>query len=103
MSVLANTGPMTSPILLPTAHALAALPRGEGGARGLGARARGTRGVGSPVAGSREAGEIAAAADELLAAALPLIEQRGITLVGLTVTNLVDADGADQLPLFKPP
>jgi DNA polymerase-4 len=50
-----------------------------------------------------QASEIAAAADELLAAALPLIEQRGITLVGLTVTNLVDADGADQLPLFKPP
>ncbi|HEV3002304.1 MAG TPA: DNA polymerase IV [Solirubrobacteraceae bacterium] len=42
---------------------------------------------------------IAAAACELLAAAAPLVERRGITLVGLTVTNLDGPGGAEQLAL----
>ncbi|HEX8103992.1 MAG TPA: DNA polymerase IV [Solirubrobacteraceae bacterium] len=46
-----------------------------------------------------DAEAIAAAAGELLAAALPLIERRGITLIGLTVTNLDGAKPA-QLALF---
>lgn len=41
---------------------------------------------------------IAAAARELLDAAMPAISRRGITLVGLTVTNLCGTSG--QLPLF---
>jgi DNA polymerase IV len=41
---------------------------------------------------------IAAVAGELLAAAMPAIEQRGITLVGLTVTNIVGV--TPQLELF---
>jgi DNA polymerase-4 len=45
-----------------------------------------------------EPAAIAAAARELLSAAAPLIERRGITLVGLTVTNIEPA--SDQLPLF---
>jgi DNA polymerase-4 len=45
---------------------------------------------------------ILAAARALLAAAVPLIERRGITLVGVSVTNLVDARTI-QLPLpFDP-
>ena len=36
--------------------------------------------------------EILAAARTLLAAATPLIEARGITLVGISLTNLEDAD-----------
>ena len=36
--------------------------------------------------------EILAAARSLLAAATPLIETRGITLVGISLTNLEDAD-----------
>jgi DNA polymerase-4 len=39
-----------------------------------------------------------AAARQLLAAAMPTIERRGITLIGLTFTNLLD-DGAIQLAL----
>jgi DNA polymerase-4 len=41
---------------------------------------------------------------ELLDAAMPLVERRGITLVGVAVTNL-DGDGARQLslPLFGDP
>jgi DNA polymerase IV len=50
-----------------------------------------------------DAAEIAAAGEELLAAALPLIERRGVTLVGLTVTNLAEKGDAGQLPLFEPP
>jgi DNA polymerase-4 len=47
-------------------------------------------------------GPIAAASQELLDAAMPLIERRGVTLVGLTVTNLDTASGVHQLalPLF---
>ena len=41
---------------------------------------------------------ILAAARSLLAAALPVIERRGITLVGVAVANLDDAD-ASQLGL----
>ena len=41
---------------------------------------------------------ILAAVRELVATALPLIERRGITLVGIAVTNLDDS-GAVQLPL----
>jgi DNA polymerase-4 len=43
---------------------------------------------------------IAGAARELLDAAAPLIERRGITLIGLAVTNLDVAVGAEQLLLF---
>ncbi len=42
---------------------------------------------------------IAGAAADLLGAAMPLVERRGITLVGLTVTNLDGARGAEQLAL----
>jgi len=42
--------------------------------------------------------EILAAARELFGAARPLIAERGITLLGLTLTNL-DDEGALQLPL----
>jgi DNA polymerase-4 len=42
---------------------------------------------------------IAGAAGELLRAARPLIDRRGITLVGITVTNLDGARGAEQLTL----
>jgi DNA polymerase IV len=45
-----------------------------------------------------DAAAIAAAARELLDAAMPAIERRGITLVGLTVTNLYGTSG--QLALF---
>jgi len=45
---------------------------------------------------------IAAVLRELLDAAMPLVERRGITLVGLTLTNLVGADGS-QLVLFEAP
>jgi DNA polymerase-4 len=41
---------------------------------------------------------ILAAARDLLAAAAPMIERRGITLVGIAVSNL-DDDGAVQLAL----
>jgi DNA polymerase-4 len=47
-----------------------------------------------------DAGAIAAAARELLEAAAPLVDRRGITLVGITVTNLDGAGGAEQLALF---
>ena len=43
---------------------------------------------------------LAAAARGLLGAAMPLIERRGITLVGITVTNL-EGGGAEQLTLFE--
>jgi DNA polymerase-4 len=50
-----------------------------------------------------DAGPIAAALRELLDAAMPLVRQRGITLVGVTVTNLDGVGSADQLalPLFR--
>jgi DNA polymerase IV len=46
---------------------------------------------------------IAAAARGLLDAAMPLVDRRGITLVGVTVTNLDGTSGAHQLalPLFE--
>jgi DNA polymerase-4 len=49
-----------------------------------------------------EAAPIAAASRALLDGAMPLVERRGITLIGLTVTNL-DGPGADQLtlPVFE--
>ena len=43
---------------------------------------------------------VAGAARSLLTAAMPLVERRGITLVGLTVTNLEGESGAEQLPLW---
>lgn len=46
-----------------------------------------------------DAGPIAAATRELLDAAMPLVEQRGITLLGVTVTNLDGASGVQQLAL----
>jgi DNA polymerase-4 len=47
-----------------------------------------------------DARAIAGAARELLDAASPVIEQRGITLIGLAVTNLDVAVGEEQLLLF---
>jgi DNA polymerase-4 len=47
-----------------------------------------------------DAGAIAAATRELLDAAMPLVESRGITLVGVSVTNLDGPGGAGQLALF---
>jgi DNA polymerase-4 len=51
-----------------------------------------------------DAEPIAAAALELLALAMPLVERRGITLVGVSVTNLDAAGTAEQLalPLDRP-
>jgi DNA polymerase-4 len=46
-----------------------------------------------------DGGTVAAAARELLDGAMELVERRGITLVGLTVTNLHDTGGAEQLLL----
>jgi DNA polymerase-4 len=48
-----------------------------------------------------DARAIARAARELLDAASPVIERRGITLIGLAVTNLDAAIGAEQLLLFE--
>ena len=42
---------------------------------------------------------ILTAARELLAAAIPIIESRGITLVGISVMNLADSRGQLRLPL----
>jgi DNA polymerase IV len=44
---------------------------------------------------------LAAAARELLEAAMPLVERRGITLVGVAVTNLDGADAPRQLSLLE--
>ena len=49
-----------------------------------------------------DAAPVAAACRGLLDAAMPLVEQRGITLLGVTVTNLDGAPGAEQLALFDP-
>jgi DNA polymerase IV len=49
-----------------------------------------------------EAEAIAAAGLTLLDAAMPIVERRGITLVGLTVTNLADGEGGEQLTLDAP-
>ena len=46
---------------------------------------------------------ILAAAQVLLAAAVPTIERRGITLLGLSVTNLVDTGAGRQLELPPAP
>jgi DNA polymerase-4 len=46
-----------------------------------------------------DATTIAAAGLALLAAAMPIVERRGITLVGLTVTNLIGEEGGEQLVL----
>jgi len=46
-----------------------------------------------------EAEPVLAAARALLAAAMPLIERQGLTLVGLTVANLVDLSDGKQLQL----
>jgi DNA polymerase-4 len=50
-----------------------------------------------------DARAIAGAARDLLDAAMPVLDRRGITLIGLTVTNLDAALSADQLPLFEEP
>ncbi len=55
-----------------------------------------SRTLGAPTA---QAAGIAAAARELLVAALPVVRTRGVTLVGLTVTNLADAAAPAQLDL----
>jgi DNA polymerase-4 len=51
-----------------------------------------------------DAGVVAGAARALLEVALPLVRQRGITLVGIAVTNLDGPGGAEQLalPLDEP-
>jgi DNA polymerase IV len=46
-----------------------------------------------------DAAAIAAAGLALLDAAMPVVERRGITMVGLTVTNLVGEEGGEQLAL----
>jgi DNA polymerase IV len=58
-------------------------------------RATRSRTLAEPTA---DASAVATAADRLLDEAMPIVSARGITLVGLTVTNLVD-DGDDQLAL----
>jgi DNA polymerase IV len=50
-------------------------------------------------AATADAAPVAAAGRALLTAAMPLVERRGITLVGLTVTNLDGARGLEQLAL----
>jgi DNA polymerase IV len=63
-------------------------------------RATRSRTLPRATAGSRT---ILAAARELLAAAMPMIERQGVTLVGVTVANL-DGDGGAQLELpFEDP
>jgi DNA polymerase-4 len=47
-----------------------------------------------------DAASVATAARSLLDAAMPLIDRRGITMVGLTVTNLDGSRGTRQLALF---
>jgi DNA polymerase-4 len=49
-----------------------------------------------------EPAAIASAACRLLDAAMPAIDARGVTLLGLTVTNLVDTSEAGQLALPVP-
>jgi DNA polymerase-4 len=46
---------------------------------------------------------ILATARELLGAATPMIAERGLTMLGLSVTNLVDTGAGPQLPLGSPP
>jgi DNA polymerase-4 len=46
-------------------------------------------------------GAVATALHQLLAAAMPLVEARGVTLLGVTVTNLVPTAGAVQLELLS--
>lgn len=58
---------------------------------------RATRSCTLPFA-TADAGAITAALRELLDAAMPLVRERGITLVGLTLTNL-DGNSANQLVL----
>jgi DNA polymerase-4 len=61
--------------------------------------ARATRSCTLGVA-TADAEAIAAAGRELLDAAMALVEQRGITLLGLSVTNLDGAGAGPQLALF---
>ena len=65
---------------------------------------RATRSCTLPCA-TADAAPVAAASRDLLDVAMPLVERRGITLVGLTVTNLDGAGSAGQLalPLFEEP
>jgi DNA polymerase-4 len=65
-------------------------------------RASRSRTLRHPTAGT---GAILAAARALLAAARPVIERRGITLLGIAVTNLAHRGCGDQLelPLDRPP
>ena len=46
-----------------------------------------------------DADSVAAASRDLLDVAMPLVEERGITLLGVTVTNLESASGSVQLVL----
>jgi DNA polymerase IV len=60
------------------------------------ARASRSRTLAEPTA---DAAAVAIAAGRLLDEAMPMVTARGITLVGLTVTNLTGDDGAGQLAL----
>jgi DNA polymerase-4 len=60
------------------------------------ARATRSRTLPAPTAATRD---VLAAARELLAAAMPGIEARGITLIGIAVSNLVEDGGRAQLAL----
>jgi DNA polymerase IV len=59
---------------------------------------RATRSLTLPYA-SANTQTILTAARELLTAAIPIIERRGITLVGISVMNLADSRGQLRLPL----
>jgi DNA polymerase-4 len=62
---------------------------------------RATRSCTLPVA-TGDPAPLAAAARDLLGAAMPLVERRGVTLVGITVTNLDGPPVGEQLALFEP-
>ena len=63
-------------------------------------RASGSRTLPRPTATTKP---ILAAAHQLLAAAMPAIERRGLTLVGITITNLESAGRAQlELPVGEP-
>jgi DNA polymerase IV len=55
------------------------------------------------VRSTAEPAPVAAAARELLDGVMPAIERRGITLVGVTVTNLDGPGSGGQLSLPLPP
>lgn len=62
-------------------------------------RARRARTLADPAAAPEP---ILAAGRALLGGALPAIERRGLTLLGVTVANLADLSGGEQLALPVP-